>query len=44
MPIPRFVLTWMPAKAELDAVRGRGLPPTNDCAAEDAALRSAPAP
>src|SRR3984885_15528346 len=28
MPIPRFVLTWMPAKAELDAVRGRGLPPS----------------
>ena len=41
---PAFRADLDAAKAELDAVRARGLPPTNDCTAEDAALQSAIAP
>jgi acid phosphatase (class A) len=41
---PAFRADLDAAKAELDAVRARGLSPTNDCVAQDAALRSARAP
>jgi acid phosphatase (class A) len=41
---PAFRADLDAGKAELDAVRTRRVTPTNDCAAEDAALRSAVVP